>query len=148
MAKKTAKKSTKKTKAPTQTEIRRVFGECAFAIGQGVEAQAAASGCRFTLASDAVRYWADRYWTTVPKGMKKAPWRAAKKLVLVQARQLGVEAAKAALAAAAQGATEVVVSAADVKAASAIVEHDQACAAAAVKGAGVYCEAQSSVPAP
>ncbi len=141
MAKKTAKKSKKKSKAPTQVEIRRVFSECAFTIGQGVEAQAAASGCRFSLASDAVRYWADRYWKTVPKGMKKAPWRAAKRIVLVQARQLGVEAAKAALAKAAQGATEIVVSAADVKAASAIVEHEPACVEAAGSGAGVYCEA-------
>lgn len=139
MAKKTAAKK-KPKKPPTQKELVRVFGECAFAIGAGAEAQAAVSGVRITLSGRAAAYWADRYWKTVPKGMRKAPWKAARPQVTMQARQLGVEAVKAAVARAGQGVAAVQILPEDVRPASKVVEHDETCVRAAGGGGGVYCQ--------
>jgi len=139
-----AKRATAKKKAqkqPTQREVLRIFGECAFAIGGGAAAQASASGVQIELSKEGAAYWSDRYWKTIPKGMKYAPWKAARPTVIMQARQLGVEAATAAIARTGPGAAQVLILLEDVKPASRVVEKDPKCRSnAATKGSGRYCQ--------
>jgi hypothetical protein len=145
MAKKTSKtkKGKSKGKKPSRKLIRQVFGECAVAVGRGIEATAKDNAVPISAPeSDAIAYWAERYWKTIPEGLRKGNWLDDRRGVLLQARKMGMNAAKAALKKPGKGG-KIAITLSDAEAASVFIEGDQHCQAPVrVKKAlrGRYCD--------
>jgi hypothetical protein len=148
MAKKTSKtkKGKSKGKKPSQKLIRQVFGECAVAVGRGIEATAIEATAKDNAVSisapesDAIAYWAERYWKTIPKGLRKGNWSIDRTAVLLQARDMGTNAAQAALKKPGKGG-KIAITLSDAEAASALIESDKRCQPVPDrKGRGRYCD--------
>jgi len=138
MAKKTAaKKKTKKAKRVTQKMIRQAFVECALYAGRGIERVALAKNVTIKIELAATTYWAERYWKSIPKGLKVGNWRSDRVPVAVMADLLGVTAAEAAIGRA-PGAAQVSITRQDAAGASASVAANPNCVQAPA-GSGIYC---------
>jgi len=142
MAKKSKTTKAKKTKTVKVPESRvvLVFGECAVAVGRGIEEIANKNGVQIDIDSDTIKYWATKYWKTIPKGLAKSKrgWKVDRRAVLAQAKSLGVQAAEAAVARIGTGPKTCVIGKGDATGASKAISQDPRCQP--IPGGGVYCQ--------
>ncbi len=142
MAKKSKTTKAKKAKTAKVSESRvvLVFGECSVAVGRGIEEIANKNSVQIDIDSDAIKYWATRYWKTIPKGLAKSKrgWKVDRRAVLAQAKSLGVTAAEKAVARIGTGPTACVIGTGDAREASKAISQDPRCQP--IPGSGVYCQ--------
>ena len=151
MVKKAAKASSgTKRKAATPDFSRKaaiVLGECAFAVGRGMEREMGKHSKRptYVLNDDARDYWIEYHLKSIPKAFKKygaaASWPKQRPIVTAMAELLGATAAQYAVADAVNAGSPVIqVTVAHVTRATESIRNNRRCVRARVGGRGIYCE--------
>ncbi len=114
--------------------VNRVFGECALAVGKGIErGKEGSAGLELDL--DAADFWSKRYIKSIRNALKKGSnWDQARRTVLLMAERLGIAAARAA-----QKSGSQTIQLAHATEASVKIEGDKRCASPP-PGSGRYCE--------
>jgi hypothetical protein len=116
------------------TSVHRVFGECALAVGKGIE-RAKEGGTGLQLDDDAAEFWSKRYIKSIRNALKKRQdWPTSRRAALLMAERLGMHAARAA-----QKAGSRSIQRTHAESASADIEADKRCTSQAA-GSGRYCE--------